>query len=107
MSRFFSWALRAASLLGCAGGLAGAIGTSALTACADKGIDSPCPPGQTCQVRLTLLHSADIHSRLLPYDLLITQVDSDIGLGPTGVVKNVGGVARMSYVLNRERARAE
>ena len=40
---------------------------------------TPCPPnadgtpGQ-CQVELTLLHTADIHSRLLPYDLLITDL---------------------------------
>jgi 5'-nucleotidase len=103
---FLARALRAASIVGCASSLAGAIG-STTTACSDKGIDSPCPPGQTCQVRLTLLHTADIHSRLLPYDLLITQVDSDIGLGPVGEVKNVGGVSRMSYILNRERARSE
>ena len=68
---------------------------------------TPCPPGETCQVRLTLLHSADIHSRLLPYDLLITQVDGDLGLGPTGEVHNVGGAARMAYVINREKARSE
>src|SRR5215475_4910818 len=60
----------------------------------------PCPPnpdgtpGQ-CQVELTLLHTADIHSRLLPYDLLITQVDGNLGLGTIGQVANVGGAARM------------
>lgn len=68
---------------------------------------TPCPPGEKCQVRLTLLHSADIHSRLLPYDLLITQVDGDLGLGPTGEVHNIGGAARMAYVMNREKARSE
>lgn len=103
---FLARVLRAASIVGGVSSLAGAIGGTTV-ACSDKGIESACPPGTTCQVRLTLLHSADIHSRLLPYDLLITQVDSDIGLGPVGEVKNVGGVARMSYVLNRERARAE
>jgi len=66
-----------------------------------------CPPGTTCQTRLTLLHTSDIHSRLLPYDLLITQVDADLGLGALGDVKNVGGIARMAYVLGRERARAD
>ncbi|CAN5795228.1 hypothetical protein BH09MYX1_BH09MYX1_31560 [soil metagenome] len=68
---------------------------------------SPCPPGQTCQVRLTVLHTSDIHSRLLPYDLLITQVDGDLGLGPTGEVHNVGGAARMAYIVKREKARAD
>ncbi len=66
-----------------------------------------CPPGTPCQARLTLLHTSDIHSRLLPYDLLVTQVDGDLGLGTTGTLKNVGGVARMAYVLGRERARAD
>lgn len=106
MSRFVVRALRAVSLLGGAAALAGALGGST-AACSDAGVASACPPGATCQVRLTLLHTADIHSRLLPYDLLITQVDSDLGLGPVGEVRNVGGVARMGYVLDRERARSE
>ena len=66
-----------------------------------------CPPGQKCQTRLTLLHTADIHSRLFPYDLEITQVDSTLGLGTINTIENVGGVARLSYVLGRERARAD
>ncbi len=72
---------------------------------------TPCPPnadgtpGQ-CQVELTLLHTADIHSRLLPYDLLITQVDGNLGLGTIGDTANVGGAARMGYILKRERAKS-
>ncbi len=66
-----------------------------------------CPPGQTCQAKLTLLHTADIHSRLFPYDLLITQVDSELGLGTVGEIKTVGGAARLAYVLGRERARSD
>jgi 5'-nucleotidase len=58
-------------------------------------------------VQLTLLHTSDIHSRIFPYDLQILQVDSELGLGTLNEVKNVGGVARLSYVLNRERARAD
>jgi 5'-nucleotidase len=56
---------------------------------------------------LTLLHTADIHSRIFPYDLQILQVDSTLGLGTLDEVKNVGGVARLSYLLNRERAKAD
>jgi 5'-nucleotidase len=56
---------------------------------------------------LTILHTSDIHSRLFPFDQVILQVDSDLGLGANGVVKNVGGVARMGYILGRERARAD
>ncbi len=91
-----------------AAGAAGIVTAAAPGCASDKGgIGSVCPPGTTCQTRLTLLHTSDIHSRLLPYDLLITQVDGDLGLGSTGTVKNVGGVARMGYVLGRERARAD
>ncbi len=90
-----------------AAGLVGVIAAAPGCSSAPNGtISSPCPPGQTCQTSLTLFHTADIHSRLLPYDLLITQVDGDLGLGHTGTNANVGGVARMAYILNRERARA-
>jgi 5'-nucleotidase len=71
------------------------------------GVQSPCPAGATCDVHLTLLHTSDIHSRIFPYDLQILQVDSELGLGTLAQVKNVGGVARLSYLLNRERARAD
>jgi 5'-nucleotidase len=74
----------------------------------DSPPDNACPGGAaTCQVRLTLLHTADIHSRLLPYDLFITQVDADLGLGTDATQRNVGGIARMAYILGRERARAD
>ncbi len=90
-----------------AAGLSGVIASAPGCSSAPNGtVSSPCPPGQTCQTSLTLFHTADIHSRLLPYDLLITQVDGDLGLGHTGSNANVGGVARMAYILNRERARA-
>jgi 5'-nucleotidase len=69
-------------------------------------IASPCPPGQPCEVNLTILHTSDIHSRLFPYDQVITQVDSTLGLGELNTVANIGGVARVAYVLNRERARS-
>jgi 5'-nucleotidase/UDP-sugar diphosphatase len=72
-----------------------------------SGPQSPCPPGKTCEVALTILHTSDIHSRIFPYDLQILQVDSELGLGTLDEVKNVGGVARVSYVVNRERARAD
>jgi 5'-nucleotidase/UDP-sugar diphosphatase len=71
------------------------------------GPQTACPDGQTCQVHLTLLHTADIHSRIFPYDQQILQVDSELGLGSLDEVKNVGGVARVSYVLHRERARSD
>ena len=70
-------------------------------------LSTPCPPGQTCQAKLTLLHTSDIHSRLFPYEQLITQIDADLGLGPLGQVSNIGGVARLTHLVRREKARAE
>jgi 5'-nucleotidase len=59
------------------------------------------------QVRVTLLHTSDIHSRLFPYNLLLGQVDANLGLGDVGNIANVGGAARMSHIIGRERARSE
>jgi len=56
---------------------------------------------------MTFIHTSDIHSRLYPYEQVITQVDSDLGLGQLGEVANIGGVARMAYIVGRERARAD
>ncbi len=89
-----------------------AVGASAMApGCAEDAGTSPqlvCPAGQpNCQVSLTLLHTSDIHSRLFDYDLLIQQTDANLGLGTLGDVKTVGGIARVSYVINRERARAD
>lgn len=69
-------------------------------------VERPCPPGETCSVNLTLIHTSDIHSRLYPYEQVITQVDATLGLGELNTVANIGGVARMAYVINRERARS-
>jgi 5'-nucleotidase / UDP-sugar diphosphatase len=56
---------------------------------------------------MTFIHTSDLHSRLYPYEQVITQVDSDLGLGQIGEVANIGGVARMAYIVGRERARAD
>jgi len=96
------------SLLLATGIVAGAVGAPG---CAGDGPTqaSPCgkAEGQACQVNLTLIHTSDIHSRLIPFEQVITQVDADLGLGSLNSVANVGGVARMAYVIGRERARSE
>ncbi|MGB0590563.1 MAG: bifunctional metallophosphatase/5'-nucleotidase [Myxococcota bacterium] len=55
-------------------------------------------------LRLSILHTTDIHSRLLPYDMQVLAGDSKLGLkqenGP------FGGIARVAHVIKRERARA-
>ncbi|MBW2453659.1 MAG: bifunctional metallophosphatase/5'-nucleotidase [Deltaproteobacteria bacterium] len=58
------------------------------------------------QVRATFIHTSDIHSRLFPYNLQITHIDAAMGLGTIDEIVSVGGAARMSYIVHRERARA-
>ncbi len=58
------------------------------------------------QLHVTLLHTSDLHSRLFPYDMLVGQADDALGLGASGTTSNVGGVARVSHILGRERAKA-
>ncbi len=83
-------------------------GLSSLPAACSGGgqVIDVCGDKATCQTNLTILHTGDIHSRLFPYDLEILQNDSQLGLGTLNSVSRVGGVARLSYVLQRERARA-
>jgi 5'-nucleotidase/UDP-sugar diphosphatase len=88
------------------GGLGLFAGFQPACSSSDEGIASPCPSGKTCGVSLTILHTSDIHSRLFPYEQVITQVDAALGLGELNTVANVGGVARMAHILNRERARS-
>ncbi|MFO0667127.1 MAG: bifunctional UDP-sugar hydrolase/5'-nucleotidase [Polyangiaceae bacterium] len=83
--------------LGAAGGCSGS----------ETPIESACSGTGPCNARITFIHTSDIHSRLLPFEQVITQVDSDLGLGPLNSVSNVGGVARMAYIVGRERARAD
>jgi 5'-nucleotidase/UDP-sugar diphosphatase len=85
------------------------ITVAALVAAAvsSAGCDTPEPgPRLMGQVRMTFLHTSDIHSRLFPYDLQIGHIDSGLGLGEIGNISNVGGAARISHVIGRERARA-
>jgi 5'-nucleotidase / UDP-sugar diphosphatase len=73
-----------------------------------SGCDEVEPPPKPLQgqVHLTLLHTSDIHSRLYPYNLQLGQIDADLGLGAVDTIANVGGAARMSHIIGRERARA-
>lgn len=68
---------------------------------------NPAPVRVHGQTKLTILHTADIHSRLFPYELEISQTDAALGLGVAGTVATVGGVARVAYILDRERARSD
>lgn len=56
-------------------------------------------------IRLTILHTSDIHSRLFPYKYIPLTTDEDLGLNPDN--GPFGGFARISYIVKRERAKAQ
>jgi 2',3'-cyclic-nucleotide 2'-phosphodiesterase (5'-nucleotidase family) len=57
------------------------------------------------QVRLTFLHTSDIHSRLLPYDFNPLKTDVDLGLIPEA--GPFGGATRMAALIQRERLKSD
>ncbi|MCP4807277.1 MAG: bifunctional metallophosphatase/5'-nucleotidase [Proteobacteria bacterium] len=81
--------------------------TALLTACDQfvpmpNSTDIPALAGQ--DVRLTIMHTSDIHSRLLPYTFDPSFTDNGLGLADGST--NYGGLARMAHVIKRERADA-
>lgn len=75
---------------------------AALGACAQTS-EQPQLAGQT--VRLTVLHTSDIHSRILPYQEQPGL--NDRGLGLCSELQPFGGAARLKYLIDRERARSQ
>lgn len=61
--------------------------------------ENPNLAGKT--VRLTVLHTTDIHSRILPYDLEPLKTDRDLGFIPEAAP--FGGAARLAALIKRER----
>ncbi len=57
------------------------------------------------QVRMTFIHTSDIHSRLFPYEY--TPLTPDVAAGLATGKGPYGGVARMAYIVKRERANAD
>jgi 2',3'-cyclic-nucleotide 2'-phosphodiesterase (5'-nucleotidase family) len=57
------------------------------------------------EVRLTVLHTSDIHSRLIPYDFAPLKTDTDLGLIPEA--GPFGGATRIAALLKRERSRSD
>ena len=74
-------------------------------ACARRGCtverEQPNLVGQ--DIRLTVIHTSDIHSRLFPYNFVPNRVRSDYGLLPANAP--FGGIARIATIVKRERAR--
>jgi 5'-nucleotidase/UDP-sugar diphosphatase len=75
-----------------------------VTACGPRTQSNDVPALAGMDVRLTILHTSDIHSRLLEYEFDPSFTDNTLGLaddyGP------YGGIAEMAYILKRERAKA-
>lgn len=57
------------------------------------------------QIHLTILHTADIHSRLIPYDFSPLKTDTDLGVIPEA--GPFGGATRLAALLKRERAKSD
>ena len=69
-------------------------------------VETPNLAGQ--DVRLTLIHTSDLHSRLFPYQFAPGAIDRGLGLVPTkGNIAVVGGMARMATAIKRERAASQ
>lgn len=56
-------------------------------------------------IRVTFIHTTDMHSRMLPYNMKVMQTDKNLGLadenGP------FGGIARVAHLAKRERAKSD
>jgi 5'-nucleotidase / UDP-sugar diphosphatase len=83
---------RAAALV-----LAAAVGTGCLYE-----MDAPKTEGR--DIRLTFLHTSDIHSRIFPYDHDPLFTEQRLGLLPDR--GPYGGMARIAHVVKREREKA-
>ena len=70
--------------------------------CGREGL--PLPDFKDEDVHLTLLHTSDIHSRILSYHLTPLRTDVMLGLDPKA--KSVGGIARIATVLENERKKS-
>ncbi|MBI5528426.1 MAG: bifunctional metallophosphatase/5'-nucleotidase [Deltaproteobacteria bacterium] len=68
-------------------------------------IDAEQPDLRGKDVHLTILHTSDIHSRLLPYKYVPLSTDEDLGLDPER--GPFGGIARISHIIRGERKKAD
>ncbi len=62
-------------------------------------------PGLEEKVRLTIMHTSDIHSRIFPFNLEPTRTDQELGLDPEK--KPFGGAARLATILKREMKKSD
>jgi len=72
------------------------------SACAEQH-ENPAVEGH--DIKLTFLHTSDIHSRLLPYRMEVPYTDEQLGLDQA--YEPFGGAARLAWLIHRERQRNE
>ncbi len=75
-------------------------------------VSAPAPALVGQDVSLTILHTSDLHSRMLPYDFLPTYTDNNLGIPDPEDIgcetgdRCYGGLARIGWIFDQERARA-
>jgi 5'-nucleotidase len=80
-------------------GLAAALGGALAGACTIER-DQPNLVGQ--DIHLTIIHTADIHSRLFPYNFVPNRFDQGYGLLPVNAP--FGGIAKIAHVVRQIRS---
>src|SRR3954451_14187925 len=78
---------------------ASVVAVLALSACT---VDKPQPNLVGQDIRLTVIHTSDIHSRLFPYTFVPNTFDQGYGLLPSNAP--FGGIARISTLVQSIRA---
>ena len=78
------------------------VGTAAVLAAAGCTVRRTQPNLVGQDIRLTIIHTADIHSRLFPYNFVPNSFDQDFGLLPANAP--FGGIARISTLVKKIRA---
>ncbi len=77
---------------------AGVVATVCLAGCT---VERPQPNLVGQDIRLTIIHTSDIHSRLFPYNFVPNTFDQDYGLLPANAP--FGGIARIATLVKRIR----
>src|SRR5688572_6752057 len=80
---------------------AGVVAIVCLTSCT---VERPQPNLVGQDIRLTIIHTSDIHSRLFPYNFVPNTFDQDYGLLPANAP--FGGIARIATLVKRIRREA-
>ena len=76
-------------------------GVVAIVCFAGCTVERPQPNLVGQDIRLTIIHTSDIHSRLFPYNFVPNTFDQDYGLLPANAP--FGGIARITTLVKRIR----